>query len=259
MPPADIEARNFDFYYDGGAFQALADINLAIPRRRVTALIGPSGCGKSTFLRAINRMHDQTPGAVAKGQLLLAGENVNTMTDLIALRKRVGMIFQRPNPFPMSIFDNVAYGLRLEAQRVPGSEIKDRVEKALQDAYVWDEVKDKLRQSGLALSGGQQQRLGIAPAIAVQPEVVLMDEPCAALDPIATAAIEDLIAELTKDYTIVIVTHNMQQAGRVSDYTAFFTTDESRAGHMVEFGPTSQIFTNPRDKRTEDYVSGRFG
>jgi phosphate transport system ATP-binding protein len=259
MPPAEIEARHFNFYYNYGAFKALSDINLSIPRNRVTALIGPSGSGKSTFLRAINRMHDQVPGTLTEGELLLDEEDVNTLTNLTALRRRVGMIFQRPNPFPMSIFENVAYGLRLEAQRTPRGEIKERVEKALQDAYLWDEVKDKLDQSGVALSGGQQQRLCIARAIAVRPWVLLMDEPCAALDPIATLAIEDLIGELAKTYTIVIVTHNMQQAARVSSYTGFFTTDESRTGQLVEFGPTPVIFTNPRDRRTEDYISGRFG
>jgi phosphate transport system ATP-binding protein len=264
MPPAEIEARHFNFYYNYGAFQALGDINLAVPRNRVTALIGPSGCGKSTFLRAINRMHDQTPGAISAGELLLGGENTVTMTDLTGLRKRVGMIFQRPNPFPMSIFDNVAYGLRLEAQRLqtprtPRSEIQDRVEKALRDAYLWEEVQGRLRDSGLTLSGGQQQRLCIARAIAVRPKVLLMDEPCAALDPIATLAIEDLIQELARHYTIVIVTHNMQQAARVSKYTGFLTSGESRIGHLVEFGPTQEIFTNPRDRRTEDYISGRFG
>jgi phosphate transport system ATP-binding protein len=259
LPPAEIEARHFEFYYNGGAFKALADINIVMPRHRVTALIGPSGCGKSTFLRAINRMHDQTPGALAQGELLLDGENINTVNDLTSLRKRVGMIFQRPNPFPMSIFDNVAYGLRLESQRTPRGEIKDRVEKALRDAFIWDEVKDKLHQSGLALSGGQQQRLCIARSLAVEPEVVLMDEPCAALDPIATLAIEDLITELSASYTIVIVTHNMQQAARVSHYTGFFNTDESRTGQLIEHGPTDRIFTNPHDRRTEDYVSGRFG
>jgi phosphate transport system ATP-binding protein len=252
-----IEARNFDFYY--GAFKALGDVNLAIARKRITALIGPSGCGKSTFLRAINRMHDNTPGARATGQLLLGGVDINTTTDLTSLRKSVGMIFQRPNPFPMSIFDNVAYGLRVEAQRVPRAEIGDRVEKALRDAYLWDDVKEKLGQSGLALSGGQQQRLCIARAIAVQPQVLLMDEPCAALDPIATLAIEDLMQSLVERYTIVIVTHNMQQAARVASYTAFFTTDEYRTGHLVEYGRTDQLFTNPHDRRTEDYISGRFG
>ncbi len=253
----EVEARHFDFYY--GSFKALANINITIPRNQVTALIGPSGCGKSTFLRAINRMHDQTPGARSAGELLLNGSDINTLTDLTTLRKKVGMIFQRPNPFPMSIFENVAYGMRLDAQRMPKSEIKDRVEKALRDAYLWDEVKDKLNASGMALSGGQQQRLCIARSIAVNPEVILMDEPCAALDPIATLAIEDLMGELVKQYTIIIVTHNMQQAARVSDFTGFFTTDESRTGQLVEHAPTQVIFTNPRDKRTEDYVSGRFG
>ena len=256
-PSVEIEARHFNFFY--GHFKALSDISIAISRNRVTALIGPSGCGKSTFLRAINRMHDQTAGARSEGELLLDGNNINTVSDLTALRKRVGMIFQRPNPFPMSIFDNVAYGLRVEAQQTPRGEIQDRVEKALRDAFLWDEVKNKLHDSGLALSGGQQQRLCIARAIAVQPEVVLMDEPCAALDPIATLAIEDLIREIVKKYTIVIVTHNMQQAARVSHYTGFFTTDESRTGQMVEYGQTQTIFTNPRDRRTEDYISGRFG
>ena len=259
MPPAQVEARHFDFFYNGGRFQALKNISLSMPRHRVTALIGPSGCGKSTFLRAINRMHDNTPGAVAKGEILLDGDDINAMDDLITLRKRVGMIFQRPNPFPMSIFDNIAYGMRLAAQPIPRGEIKDRVEQALRDAYLWDEVRDKLAQSGLALSGGQQQRLCIARAIAVKPEVLLMDEPCAALDPIATLAIEDLISELSQNYTIVIVTHNMQQAARVSHYTGFFTTDESRTGQLVEYGPTDTIFTAPSDQRTEDYVTGRFG
>ncbi len=253
----EIEARRYSFYY--GNFKALNDINIAIPRNRVTALIGPSGCGKSTFLRAVNRMHDQTPGARSEGALLLGGADITALTDVTSLRKRVGMIFQRPNPFPMSIFDNVAYGLRVEAQRVPKGEIPDRVEAALRDAYLWEDVKDKLHGSGLALSGGQQQRLCIARAVAVQPQVVLMDEPCAALDPIATLAIEDLIAELSDNYTIVIVTHNMQQAARVSHYTGFFSTDESRTGRLIEFGPTQTIFTNPQDRRTEDYISGRFG
>jgi phosphate transport system ATP-binding protein len=259
MLPAALEARDFGFYYNDGAFKALTNVNLAMPRHRVTALIGPSGCGKTTFLRAINRMHDRTPGARPEGQLLLDGEDINTMSDLTTLRKRVGMIFQRANPFPMSIFDNVAYGLRLEAQPTLKSEIPGRVEQALRDAYLWDEVKGKLRSSGMALSGGQQQRLCIARALAVQPEVLLMDEPCAALDPIATLAIEDLIAELTQRYTIVIVTHNMGQAARVSHYTAFFNADASRTGQLVEFGPTQTIFTNPHDHRTEDYISGRFG
>ena len=254
MSQIEIEARDFNFFYDNGGFKALKDINLRMPRHQVTALIGPSGCGKSTFLRAINRMHDQTPGTVTQGELLFEGEDINRAEDLIVLRRKIGMIFQRPNPFPMSIFDNVAYGLRLEAQGVRKSEINDRVEQALRDAYLWDEVKP-----GMGLSGGQQQRLCIARAIAVKPEVLLMDEPCAALDPIATLAIEELINELVKNYTIVIVTHNMQQAARVSQYTAFFTTDDSRTGQLVEFGHTTDIFTNPKDSRTEDYITGRFG
>jgi phosphate transport system ATP-binding protein len=257
--PAEIEARQFSFYYDCGRFQALADITLAVPRHRVTAIIGPSGCGKSTFLRAINRMHDQTPGTICTGELLLGGDDVNACLDLIGVRKRAGMIFQRANPFPMSIFDNVAFGMRLAAHGVPRQEIRDRVEKALKDAYLWDDVRDRLDGPALALSGGQQQRLCIARAISVEPEVLLMDEPCAALDPIATLAIEDLMAELSHRYTIVIVTHNMQQAARVSDYTAFLSTDESLTGRLVEFGPTESLFTNPGDRRTEDYISGLFG
>jgi len=255
----EIEARNFDFYYSGGAFKALNQIDLVVPRHKITAFIGPSGCGKSTFLRAINRMHDRTPGAYSEGELLFKGQDINTLTDLTALRKCIGMIFQQPTPFPLSIFDNVAYGLRLAAQRIAKSEISDRVEQALRAAVLWDEVHDKLGQSGLALSGGQQQRLCIARAIAVQPDVVLMDEPCAALDPIATLKIEDLITELSENYTILIVTHNMEQAARVSHFTAFFTINENRAGTLAEYGPTKQIFTNPRDRRTEDYITGRFG
>ena len=252
-----LSVRDLVVHY--GDKRALGPATMEIAEKHVTALIGPSGCGKSTFLRSINRMHDQTPGARSTGELRFGNEDINKTSDLTALRQRIGMIFQRPNPFPMSIYDNVAYGMRLESQRTPKAEVKERVEKALRSAFLWDEVRDKLRHSGLALSGGQQQRLCIARAIAVQPQVVLMDEPCAALDPIATLAIEDLIHELEKDYTILIVTHNMQQAARVSDYTAFFTTDESRTGQLVEHGPTQTIFTNPRDRRTEDYISGRFG
>ncbi|MFN8496018.1 MAG: phosphate ABC transporter ATP-binding protein PstB [Caldilineaceae bacterium] len=255
----EVEARHFNFYYNGGAFKALNQIDLVIPRHRITAFIGPSGCGKSTFLRAINRMHDRTPGVYSEGELLFKGQNINTLTDLTALRRRIGMIFQQPTPFPLSIFDNVAYGLRLAAQRIAKSEISDRVEQALRAAALWDEVHDKLGQSGLALSGGQQQRLCIARAIAVQPDVVLMDEPCAALDPIATLKIEDLIRELAENYTILIVTHNMEQAARVSHFTAFFTLNENRAGALAEYGSTKQIFTNPRDRRTEDYITGRLG
>jgi phosphate transport system ATP-binding protein len=255
----ELEASHFNFFYSGGAFRALNDINLAVPQHKITALIGPSGCGKSTFLRAINRMHDLTPGAYGEGQLLFKGQDINAVSDLTALRKRIGMIFQQPTPFPLSIYDNVAYGLRLASQNLRRSEIPDRVEKALRAAALWDEVHDKLHQSGLALSGGQQQRLCIARAIAVQPDVLLMDEPCAALDPIATLKIEELIYQLVETYTIVIVTHNMQQAARVSDFTAFFSVNENRSGVLVEFGPTKQIFTKPRDPRTENYVTGRFG
>lgn len=255
---AVIEARAFNFFY--GDFKALDAISMVAPRNEITALIGPSGCGKSTLLRAINRMHDRTPGAHVDGMLLLNSEDINAFDDLVELRKRVGMIFQRPNPFPMSIFDNVAYGLRLGAQRVPRREIPDRVEHALQAAALWDEVKDKLKQSGLALSGGQQQRLCIARAIAVQPEVLLMDEPAAALDPISTLKIEELMRELEANYTIMIVTHNLQQAARVADTTIFMTMNgQTRAGFVVEAGPTDRIFSNPHDKRTEEYITGRFG
>jgi phosphate transport system ATP-binding protein len=258
---AALEARNFNFYY--GAFKALDNVNLSVNRHAVTALIGPSGCGKSTFLRALNRMHDLTANARSEGQLFLnheeSTEEISAVTDLTTLRRKVGMIFQRANPFPMSIFDNVAYGLRLEAQRYSKREIGERVEKALRSAALWDEVQNKLNQSGLALSGGQQQRLCIARAIAVEPEVLLMDEPCAALDPVATLKVEDLIRDLARSYTIMIVTHNMQQAARVSDYTAFFTTSADRAGRLVEYNVTKTIFTRPQDKRTEDYISGRFG
>jgi phosphate transport system ATP-binding protein len=255
---AEIEARDFSFYY--GAFKALDSIAMRAPRHQITALIGPSGCGKSTLLRAMNRMHDRTPGAHAAGQLLLTGQDINAMHDLVELRKRVGMIFQRPNPFPMSIFDNVAYGMRLSTQRVPKRGIPDRVEQALRAASLWDEVKDKLEQSGLALSGGQQQRLCIARTVAVQPDVILMDEPASALDPISTLKIEELMFELERSFTIVIVTHNLQQAARVSEQTVFMTMNpETRAGFVVEAGPTQQLFTKPRDSRTEDYITGRFG
>ncbi|MFZ4656782.1 MAG: phosphate ABC transporter ATP-binding protein PstB [Caldilineaceae bacterium] len=252
-----IEARNFNFYY--GAFHALTDINLTINRLQVTALIGPSGCGKSTFLRTLNAMHELTPGARAEGDLRFNGAPIDTQRDKILLRKKIGMIFQRANPFPMSIFDNIAYGLRLEAYKWPKHAIAERVEDALRRAALWNEVSEKLHQSALALSGGQQQRLCIARAIAVEPELLLMDEPCAALDPIATGKIEDLIRELVQKYTILIVTHNMQQAARVSDYTAFFSVNPQRSGLLVEYDQTKRLFTAPKDKRTEDYISGRFG
>jgi phosphate transport system ATP-binding protein len=253
-----IEAKNFNFFY--GKFQALRGVTMQIPQYQVTALIGPSGCGKSTLLRAINRMHDRTPGARGEGQLMLDDANIYGGLDPVKLRRRVGMVFQRPNPFVKSIYENVAYGLRVAGvndKRV----IDQKVETALKHAALWDEVKDRLHKaSGAALSGGQQQRLCIARAVAVEPEVVLMDEPCSALDPIATMKIEDLIHELRPNFTIVIVTHNMQQAARVSDLTAFMLMDrETRAGGVVEFAPTDELFTAPKDKRTEEYISGRFG
>ncbi|MCS6883479.1 MAG: phosphate ABC transporter ATP-binding protein PstB [Oscillochloridaceae bacterium] len=254
----EIEVCNFDFYY--GSFQALESISLTIPKHNITALIGPSGCGKSTLLRALNRMHDNTIGARGEGEIRFEGRNILTWEDLVDLRKRIGMIFQRSTAFPMSIFDNVAYGLRLESQKYSKSEIEGRVEQALRGAALWDEVKDNLKKSGLALSGGQQQRLCIARAIAVEPKVLLMDEPCAALDPISTLKVEELMLALEKSITIVIVTHNMQQAARVADYTAFMNMKpETRAGQLIEFGPTKKIFSNPDDPRTEAYISGKFG
>jgi phosphate transport system ATP-binding protein len=253
-----LEARHFNFFY--GAFQALDDITLAMRERNITAIIGPSGCGKSTLLRAINRMHDQTPGARGQGELLLDGQNIyGPTTDAVLLRRRVGMVFQRPNAFAKSIFDNVAYGLKVLGWR-NRAQIAERVEQVLRQAALWDEVKDRLTHSAYGLSGGQQQRLCIARAIAPRPDVLLMDEPCSALDPIATLKIEELMLELRREYTIVIVTHNMQQAARASDETAFMLMDpQTRAGQLIEFGVTSQIFTHPKDKRTEDYVTGRFG
>ncbi|NBD36332.1 MAG: phosphate ABC transporter ATP-binding protein [Chloroflexi bacterium] len=250
-----LETQNFDLYY--GNFQALDDISLQIPANQVTAIIGPSGCGKSTFLRAFNRMNDLIPGVHTDGEISMEGENIFNM-DVVALRRRVGMVFQRPNPFPKSIYDNVTYGPRVNGLR-DRDKLDEIAERSLRGAALWDEVKDDLGKSGLALSGGQQQRLCIARALAVEPDVILMDEPASALDPIATLRIEELIRELKEDYTIVIVTHNMQQAGRVSDYTAFFYTDESRTGILVEFDNTKKIFTNPSDQRTEDYITGRFG
>jgi phosphate transport system ATP-binding protein len=245
-----------------GSFTAVRDISFDIPQNEITALIGPSGCGKSTVLRSLNRMNDLVKGAKVDGDVRYHGEDIYAPeVDAVELRRRIGMVFQKPNPFPKSIYDNVAFGPRLNGQR---SGLDDLVEKSLRGAALWDEVKDKLKNSGLSLSGGQQQRLCIARAIAVNPDVILMDEPCSALDPIATARIEDLMRELREDYTIVIVTHNMQQAARVSDRTAFFTVnidDEigERTGELVEFDRSEVIFTNPSDKRTENYVSGRFG
>lgn len=252
-PPIKIRARGLSFFYEGG-HQALFENDLDIPERQVTAVIGPSGCGKSTHLRTYNRIYSLHRGQRAEGQVLLDGENIlDPKTDLLALRRRVGMIFQKPTPFPMSVFDNVAYPLRLHF-RLPRREIEARVEAALVGASLWDEVKDGLRKSGLALSGGQQQRLCIARAIAAEPEVLLMDEPTSAIDPVATLKIEDLILRLRERFTIVIVTHNMQQAARISDRTAFFYK-----GRIVEVGETKQLFTAPREKKTEDYITGRFG
>ena len=250
--PAKIEVNGLDFYY--GTYHALKNVTLEVAERRVTAFIGPSGCGKSTLLRALNRMYSLYPGQRAEGEILFNGRNIlNAGTDLNLLRAKVGMVFQKPTPFPMSIYDNIAFGVRLY-ENLGGRAMDERVEWALQKAAMWDEAKDKLKQSGMALSGGQQQRLCIARAVAVKPEVLLLDEPTSALDPISTAKIEELISELKQDYTIAIVTHNMQQAARVSDYTAYMYL-----GELVEFGETDQIFLRPAQRATEDYITGRFG
>jgi phosphate transport system ATP-binding protein len=242
-----------------GKFRALTEINLPVHDRKITAIIGPSGCGKSTLLRSFNRMNDLTPGCRVDGEILLDGENLLTSgVDVVDIRRRVGMVFQRPNPFPKSIYENVAYGPRLYGVRRK-ADLDEIVETGLRSAALWDEVKDKLHQSGLSLSGGQQQRLCIARALAVEPEIILMDEPASALDPISTLKIEELMQDLKKDYTIVIVTHNMQQAARVSDYTAMMMIDDQRSGRMIEYNQTNIIFTRPKDRRTEDYVTGRFG
>ncbi|MGI6649001.1 MAG: phosphate ABC transporter ATP-binding protein PstB [Bacillota bacterium] len=247
-----MECTNLHLYYQD--FLALRDISLPLVQHRVTALIGPSGCGKSSFLRTLNRMNDLITGTHLEGKVYLDGEEIySDHTDPVELRKRVGMVFQRPCPFPMSIYDNVAYGPRAHGLKHKGK-LDELVEKSLREASLWDEVKDRLNTSALQLSGGQQQRLIIARVLAVQPEVLLMDEPASALDPISTAKLEDLIHELKDQYTIVIVTHNLQQAARISDYTAFFLS-----GDLVEYGPTKRLFTQPADKRTEDYVTGRFG
>lgn len=247
-----LEVKNLNFYY--GKFHALKDINLKIPEKKVTAFIGPSGCGKSTLLRTFNRMFELYPGQRAEGQILLEGEDLLTSTqDVSLIRARVGMVFQKPTPFPMSIYDNIAFGVRLFEKLSP-SEMDDRIEWSLRKAALWDEVKDKLDQSGSGLSGGQQQRLCIARGVAVKPEVLLLDEPCSALDPISTGKIEELIAELKEDYTVAIVTHNMQQAARCSDYTAYMYL-----GDLIEFGVTDDLFVKPQRKETEDYITGRFG
>jgi phosphate transport system ATP-binding protein len=246
-----IDIRDLNFYY--GASKALKNITLPLKERKVTAFIGPSGCGKSTLLRAINRIFELYPHQRAEGEIMMDGENILTLKDMNLLRARVGMVFQKPTPFPMSIYDNVAFGIKLY-ERIPKSEMDGRVESALTRAALWGEVKDKLNASGLSLSGGQQQRLCIARSVATKPEVILLDEPCSALDPISTAKVEELIEELANDYTIVIVTHNMQQASRASDYTAFMYL-----GELIEYGPTEKIFTAPNNKRTEQYITGRFG
>jgi phosphate transport system ATP-binding protein len=252
-----MSVKNLSLRY--GDFTALRNITLDIPKNAITAVIGPSGCGKSTFLRLFNRMNDLITGVRVEGRVELDGVDIyDKNIDVVELRKRVGMVFQKPNPFPMSVFENVAFGPRRHGRK-NRMELEDIVEQSLKRAALWDEVKDKLGQSALALSGGQQQRLCIARVLAVEPEVILMDEPCSALDPIATLRIEDLMRSLAESYTIVIVTHNMQQAARASDMSAFFMMEEDRAGILVERGPTAEIFTNPKDKRTEDYITGRFG
>jgi phosphate transport system ATP-binding protein len=250
-----IEIKDVSFYY--GAFRAVKEISIKVPPQQITALIGPSGCGKSTLLRTLNRMNDLIPGIRVEGEVLYHGENLYAKgVDPVEVRRRIGMVFQKPNPFPKSIYDNIAFGPRINGIKGDMDEI---VEASLRRAVLWDEVKDKLKQSGMALSGGQQQRLCIARAIATSPDVILMDEPCSALDPRSTLQIEDLMAELRQQYTIVIVTHNMQQAARASDHTVFLNMAEDRAGYVVEQGPTVGIFTNPTNQMTEDYVSGRFG
>ncbi len=253
--PAIIEVSGFSAYYS--AFRALDNVSLQIPEHKITALIGPSGCGKTTLLRCMNRMNDLIAGFHAEGSMTYRGQDLYAKgVDQVEVRRRIGMVFQKPNPFPKSIYENVAFGPKVNGIKGDMDEI---VEKSLRAAALWDDVKDKLQQSGLALSGGQQQRLCIARALAVQPDVILMDEPCSALDPIATLKIEDLMKQLAQDYTIVIVTHNMQQAARVADYTAFLMMREDRAGELVEFTDTDSLFTTPKDKRTEDYITGRFG
>ncbi len=258
--PADalkMKTEGLSIYY--GSFRAVAEVTLPVQDHKITAIIGPSGCGKSTLIRSLNRMNDLVPGSHIEGRITLDGEDLYAPSvDVVDVRRRIGMVFQRPNPFPKSIYDNVAFGPRLYG-RISKTELDGVVESSLRRAALWDEVKDKLKQSGMALSGGQQQRLCIARAIAVEPEVILMDEPASALDPVATIKIEELMQELKKDYAIVIVTHNMQQAARVSDFTAMMMMRPDRAGEMIEFSDTQSIFTKPKDKRTEDYVSGRFG
>ena len=250
-----IDLKNVDVHY--GSFHAVTGVNFSVPKNRITALIGPSGCGKSTVLRSINRMNDLVPGAKVSGEINYHGVDLNSpKVDAVEVRRRIGMVFQKPNPFPKSIYENIAWGARING--IKGN-MDERVERCLRGAALWDEVHDKLKESGLALSGGQQQRLCIARTLAINPDVILMDEPCSALDPISTLKIEDLMRELVRQYTIVIVTHNMQQAARVSDQTVFFSLNDKRQGVLIEAGPTREIFTKPRDQRTEDYITGRFG
>jgi phosphate transport system ATP-binding protein len=253
-----VETSKLSIYY--GEFRAVKEVSMQVEPQKITAMIGPSGCGKSTVLRAFNRMNDLIPISWAEGEVLFHGQNIYADdVDPVEVRRHIGMVFQKPNPFPKTIYENIAWGARINGFKGSKSQMDALVEESLVGAALWEEVKDKLNQSGLSLSGGQQQRLCIARAIAVKPDILLMDEPCSALDPIATLLIEELMRELAKRYTIIIVTHNMQQAARVSDYTAFFTIDENRAGFLMEFGETTQIFTNPKEKITEDYITGRFG
>ena len=250
-----IETNNLSIHY--GNFTAVKSVNMKVERQKITAIIGPSGCGKSTLLRAFNRMNDFVPNSYVTGEVLLHGNNLyGRDVDPVEARRRIGMVFQKPNPFPKSIYDNIAWGARINGFK---GNMDELVERSLHSAALWDEVKDKLKQSAYALSGGQQQRLCIARTIAIQPEIILMDEPASALDPISTLRIEELMQELKKNYTIIIVTHNMQQAARASDFTAMMMIDDARAGGVIEFDDTKKIFTNPKDKRTEDYVTGRFG
>lgn len=250
-----IQTKNLFIFY--GGFAAVSEVNLKIERQKITAIIGPSGCGKSTLLRAFNRMNDFVPNSYVTGEVLLHGQNLyGSNIDPVEVRRRIGMVFQKPNPFPKSIYENIAWGARINGYK---GDMDELVEGSLRSAALWDEVKDKLRKSAFELSGGQQQRLCIARTIAIQPDIILMDEPASALDPISTLRIEELMQELKKNYTIIIVTHNMQQAARVSDYTAMMMIDDSRSGGVIEFDETKKIFTRPKDKRTEDYVTGRFG
>jgi phosphate transport system ATP-binding protein len=250
-----IEAKNLSVYYQ--TFRAVKHVNLQVEPRKITAIIGPSGCGKSTMLRSFNRMNELVQGTHIEGEITFHGQDIYAReVDPVEVRRRIGMVFQKPNPFPKSIYENISWGAKINGYR---GNMDDLVEQSLRSAALWEEVKDKLKQSGLSLSGGQQQRLCIARTIAIKPDIILMDEPASALDPIATLKIEELMRDLSKYYTIIVVTHNMQQAARVSDFTAFFTMDEDRAGYLMEFGPTDQLFTNPKMQTTEDYITGRFG